>query len=632
MKKLFTILIIIFGFNVSSVLSAQEKLFEKVTTFSCKMKYDQLNDIYTREWITRIVPKNYKVTFDKSFISAVNKDINKFKIDKNKITFKYKIKNQNDLDSFVKHTFFKTTKKINITIYVPAYAYLGPYPEYKIKKEDANLWGNCEELKLKTAAIKVDKNSSPKLSETSKKIDANKIKEKKLEEEMKLKKLQEEKTRLEAKIKAEKLEEENAKLKAKLEIQKAAKEKAIREERIKAKKLAEEQRKKKAFIAEQKRKEAKKKKEEEERKQKILAEKRKAKEKARKEKLAMFRLNSGDFIEDLKLYVKQPNELDIFKIQKLLSDFLSFKDMKWNKQKYATFEKLYDEAIKDENFNLYNKRQNQDRKERIKRANENIVLFLKNSLNIFQKHISSNLGTNSADEATNLAADANFLIENYDAKKAIQLVNRINKWKKINKIEDSFKFNDEATELIIKINSIILKKQRLAEEKLQAKQLAEEQRKKEAKKKKEEDRKQRILAEKKRQAQLQKNTKVIQSMNKNLNEYYNNQKNSLRNSDGNSYTLFYCETIAWQPAKYKKFARKAFQAWIENDDYKFNNIVNSNSNCTIQNKAQDNEWRCNKFEYIRGANTNSDYILKAVSEKSYIHYFWFFAVPENYCP
>lgn len=53
------------------------------------------------------------------------------------------MKNREDIDSIVKHTFFKTTKKINITMYVPDYGYLGPTPHLRSKKENADLWGDC---------------------------------------------------------------------------------------------------------------------------------------------------------------------------------------------------------------------------------------------------------------------------------------------------------------------------------------------------------------------------------------------------------------------------------------------------------------------------------------------------------
>lgn len=137
--------------------------------------------------------------------------------------------------------------------------------------------------------------------------------------------------------------------------------------------------------------------------------------------------------------------------------------------------------------------------------------------------------------------------------------------------------------------------------------------------------------QKKRNAELKKAQKEVQ---KRIKEYDEKQKykDSLRKSDGNSYTLFYCKSVAWVPEQYKKFARKAFQAWIENDDYKFKNIVSSDSTCTVQNIAQNNEFRCNSFEYIRGANTDSDYNLRAVSQQGFGHLFWFYAVPEDYCP
>merc|ERR1711991_1020643 len=147
-KNIIQLLIMIFFIFIEKGSLAQNTFPFANKQFICEMEYRDIGNIYTKEWVTSTIPKNYKIYFKDNYISIGNENLNDFKDQNNKITFYYIIKNENDLDSNVKHTFFKKSKKINISLYVPNLYYLGPTPRLKSKKENADLWDNCKEVKL----------------------------------------------------------------------------------------------------------------------------------------------------------------------------------------------------------------------------------------------------------------------------------------------------------------------------------------------------------------------------------------------------------------------------------------------------------------------------------------------------
>ena len=281
-----------------------------------------------------------------------------------------------------------------------------------------------------------------------------------------------------------------------------------------AAKKAEEERKQKELAA---------KKAEEERKQKALASKKAEEEKKRKElaakkaeekrkqkelvaKKAEYKSISKIFIEDLKVFVKKPNNLDILKVGELLANYNSYQKSTWNFNKVKAFDDLYKYALNDKNFKRFYNKNNKEREKIILKARKGIIIYLENSLETIKNYISKNLGTSAANDAILIAKKINNSLKKIDEKGSINLIEEINQWKSLNKIEDGHKLNNEAVELIIDIKAKIAEKQK----ELASKKAEEEKKRKElAAKKAEEERKQKELAAKK--AEEEKNKQSVKN-------------------------------------------------------------------------------------------------------------------------
>lgn len=74
----------------------------------------------------------------------------------------------------------------------------------------------------------------------------------------------------------------------------------------------------------------------------------------------MFQLINENFIQDLKLFVKKPNDFDIVKVSKLLSNFDQFKNLDRDLDKFTAFNNLYEFTLENRKFKkYYNKKEKQ---------------------------------------------------------------------------------------------------------------------------------------------------------------------------------------------------------------------------------------------------------------------------------
>ena len=271
--------------------------------------------------------------------------------------------------------------------------------------------------------------------------------------------------------------------------------KKAEEERLAAQK-AEEERKAKALA---------KMKAEEERKQKELAtkkaeEERLAAQKAEQErkrkdlaaKEVKYKNISKIFIEDLKAFVKKPNDLDILEVGKLLANYNSYKNSSWDLEKVKAFDDVFKYVINDKKFKRFYDKNNRERNKAILKAKNGIVLYLNNSLATIKSYIGLNLGTDAANNAIVIAEEINKSLKKFDEKSSINLIEKINQWKTLNNVNDGHKLTNEAVELVINIKAKIRQ---------------EEQKQQELAAKKKEELKQQELLAKKRKKFVKQNLK-----------------------------------------------------------------------------------------------------------------------------
>ncbi|MDC0227684.1 hypothetical protein OAK51_04210 [Alphaproteobacteria bacterium] len=247
---------------------------------------------------------------------------------------------------------------------------------------------------------------------------------------------------------------------------------------------------------------------EEERKAQALAAK-KVEEERKAQALASlknkYKTISKVFIEDLKTFVKKPNNLDILKVGKLLANYNSAKGSGWNLNTVKAFDDIYKYVINDKKFKRFYDKNNRERNKVILKAKNSIILYLNNSLATIKNYIGSNLGTDAANNAIVIAEKiSNSLKENYK-KKLIILIEEINQWKDLNSIQDGHKLTNEAVDLIINIKAKIREEEQKQQE-LAAKK-EEEQKQQELAAKKEEELKQQELLAKKRKKFVKQNLK-----------------------------------------------------------------------------------------------------------------------------
>ena len=345
---------------------------------------------------------------------------------------------------------------------------------------------------------------------------------KKAEEEIKQKELAAKKAEEERKQKAlaAKKAEEERKQKAlaakKAEEERKAKELAAKkaEEERKAKALAakkaEEERKAKELAAkkaeeERKAKEFAAKKAKEERKAKALAAQKAEQERKRKDlaaKEVKYKNISKIFIEDLKAFVKKPNNLDILEVGKLLANYNSYKNSSWDLEKVKAFDDVFKYVINDKKFKRFYDKNNRERNKAILKAKNGIVLYLNNSLATIKSYIGLNLGTDAANNAIVIAEEINKSLKKFDEKSSITLIEEINQWKTLNNVNDGYKLTNEAVELVINIKAKIRQEEQKQQE-LTAKKKEEQKQQELAAKKKEEQKQQELAAKKKEELKQQ---------------------------------------------------------------------------------------------------------------------------------
>ena len=144
---------------------------------------------------------------------------------------------------------------------------------------------------------------------------------------------------------------------------------------------------------------------------------------------------------------------------------------------------MYKHALNDKNFKRFYNKNNKEREKIILKARKGIIIYLENSLETIKNYISKNLGTSAANDAILIAKKINNSLKKIDEKGSINLIEEINQWKSLNKIEDGHKLTNEAVELIINIKAKIAEKQK----ELAAKKTEEERKQKELAAKKAEE-------------------------------------------------------------------------------------------------------------------------------------------------
>ena len=77
----------------------------------------------------------------------------------------------------------------------------------------------------------------------------------------------------------------------------------------------------------------------------------------------MFQVINENFIQDLKLFVKKPNDFDIVKVSELLSNFDQFKNLDWDLDKFTAFNNLYEFTLENRKFkNIIIKKKSKEKK------------------------------------------------------------------------------------------------------------------------------------------------------------------------------------------------------------------------------------------------------------------------------
>ncbi len=117
----------------------------QVTRLNCIVANSNSGSV-SMQWIRSFIPQNYLIQLTSKFGIAGKNEVQSVKYFKDKISFNYIIKNNGDLDSLIKHTYFKRTKKLGISFYIPEKHYLfGDGPFLHDKRLDAVIWGDCKE-------------------------------------------------------------------------------------------------------------------------------------------------------------------------------------------------------------------------------------------------------------------------------------------------------------------------------------------------------------------------------------------------------------------------------------------------------------------------------------------------------
>ena len=161
------------------------------------------------------------------------------------------------------------------------------------------------------------------------------------------------------------------------------------------------------------------------------------------------------FIEDLKEFTKKPNKLDIIKISELLDDFQSYGNSNWNFLKLEKFDALYNYALADKKFKNFHNKKNDERKKFTQKVKKDIRIFLRNSNSTLKTFIGTNLGTDSAKTALKLAKKISIGQQNSNISNSLNLIKEINKWKKINNINDKNKLSKDVVNYLVNLNSEI---------------------------------------------------------------------------------------------------------------------------------------------------------------------------------
>ena len=163
----------------------------------------------------------------------------------------------------------------------------------------------------------------------------------------------------------------------------------------------------------------------------------------------MFQVINENFIQDLKLFVKKPNDFDIVKVSELLSNFDQFKNLDWDLDKFTAFNNLYEFTLENRKFKKYYNKKEKQRKKILVKVEKEIISYLKNSRTTIKNFIGINLGTEAGNNAILLLKKINKFLEKVDIYSGIKLIENLNEWKSLNKVKDEKRLSNEVVDFII---------------------------------------------------------------------------------------------------------------------------------------------------------------------------------------
>ena len=163
----------------------------------------------------------------------------------------------------------------------------------------------------------------------------------------------------------------------------------------------------------------------------------------------MFQVINENFIQDLKLFVKKPNDFDIVKVSELLSNFDQFKNLDWDLDKFTAFNNLYEFTLENRKFKKYYNKKEKQRKKILVKVEKEIISYLKNSRTTIKNFIGINLGTEAGNNAIILLKKINKFLEKVDIYSGIKLIENLNEWKSLNKVKDEKRLSNEVVDFII---------------------------------------------------------------------------------------------------------------------------------------------------------------------------------------
>jgi len=130
-------------YKIDLMTKHEDSTLHQTINLDCKIT-NYNSTINNKLWVVNIVPQTFIVELKKYRGVVRNFRVKNIQYSKDRITFNYIFKNNNEDDLLVKNIFFEKSKKLNVSFNIPDAQRFGNTPNHQsYEKENIDIWGDC---------------------------------------------------------------------------------------------------------------------------------------------------------------------------------------------------------------------------------------------------------------------------------------------------------------------------------------------------------------------------------------------------------------------------------------------------------------------------------------------------------